>query len=416
MSDTKNPEHSTAMSSDEKGGELKRREVSRDSTTRSPASKKPCIPLKTPGDEMQDSADFIASGDSDDKQAVTKLKSTSRPPSPILVKNEGKWRKFVYDDLRNFQHSSIRYLWGDLRRDITQLVREWMPERYLWEDLSQESQKEISSWASNAKEHIENDKTSHPTALFEGWIFHLLYENLFSLECHEKWSSPDWAAFGQLRRIYSTHAENSGDADSPFNIRFHNWRHTSSRMLFDMHKDMHEDTWHTEPCRLFDILAEHLGPLFLSESRVRAPDQSSHERLEWLVYRAIKLDALMIHSLINLTMKMRDPVTGKVKDFPLVDRVLMVAPFANFDDSHVVDFIIEPRFTIYGYRGLPPRKVNWEDLEVYRSSVMISEGLGTGYARSYGEWNFHVATSKITGPAAGEDHDLSQPTGNSEAA
>ncbi|CAG9940373.1 unnamed protein product [Clonostachys rosea f. rosea IK726] len=412
MPDTKNPEHSTAISSDEKGGELKRREVSRDSTTRSPASKRPCIPINTPGDEMQDSVDSIASGDRDDKQAIMKLKSTSRPPPPILLKTESQWRKFAYGDLRDIRHSNIKQLWASLRRDTTGLVKEWMPERYVREDLSEESRKQISSWASNAKEHIENEQKDHPKALFEGWIFHLLHENLFSLDCHEKWSSPDWAMFGQLQRIFSNHAENSGDAGSPFNIRFHNWRHTSSGMLFDMHKD----AWHTEPGRLYNILAEHLGPLFLSKPRVRAPRQTSHKRLEWLVYRAIKLDALMIHSLISLTMKMRDPATGEVKDFPLVDRKLMIAQFANLGGSHVVDFIIEPQFTICGFEGLPPREDNWEDSEVYRSSLMISEGLGAGYATTHHEWVFCVAASQINGPAAGEDHDLPQPTENPEEA
>ncbi|VUC28500.1 unnamed protein product [Clonostachys rosea] len=411
MSDTKNPGYSTAMSSDEEDGELKRREVSRDSTMRSPASKRPCIPLNSPGNEIQDSADVVTSGDSDDKQAITKLESISRPPSPIPLKNEGKWRSFVYGDLRDIQQHGIKRLWSELRCDITLLVKEWMPERYLWEDLSEESRKEISSWASNAKGYIENDQKKYSSALFEAWIFHLLYENLFSLDCHEKWSSPDWAMFGQLQRIYSNHAESSGDADSPFNIRFHNWRHISSGMLFDMHKD----TWHTEPCRLYGILAGHLGPLFLSKSRVRAPDQTSHERLEWLLHTAIKLDALMIHSQISLTMKMRDPATGKVKDFPLVDSINMLAPFASFDGSHIVDFIAEPSFTITGYEGYRPRKDSWDDLKAYRSSIMVSIGVGAGYTTKYGEWNFHVATRKITGPAAGEDHDLPQPR-NTEGA
>ncbi|CAI6096730.1 unnamed protein product [Clonostachys chloroleuca] len=219
--------------------------------------------------------------------------------------------------------------------------------------------------------------------------------------------------FGELQRIYSKHAENSGDPDSPFNNRFHNLRHISPGMLFDMHND----TWHTEPRRLYKILADHLGPLFLSESRARAPDQTSHERLEWVVYRAIKLDALMIHSLISLTMKMRDPATGKVKDFPLVDRNLMIAPFANLDGSHIVDFIIEPQLTIRGYEGSRPMKHSWKDLVAYRSSAMISEGVGAGYATKYDEEQvFWVATSQITGPAAGEDHDLPQPTENLEGA
>lgn len=109
----------------------------------------------------------------------------------------------MYDRL-DLQHSLINGLVGDLNRDIGRLIKEWMPERYLWEDLSEESQKEISSWASNAKKHIENEAIKHPRALFRGWIFHLLYENLFSLDCHEKWSSPDWAMFGELQRIYSS--------------------------------------------------------------------------------------------------------------------------------------------------------------------------------------------------------------------
>jgi hypothetical protein len=162
------------------------------------------MPLNTPGDEMQDSADSIASGDRDDKQAIMKLKSTSRPPPPILLKTESQWRKFAYGDLRDIRHSNIKQLWASLRRDTTGLVKEWMPERYVWEDLSEESRKQISSWASNAKEHIENEQKDHPKALFEGWIFHLLHENLFSLDCHEKWSSPDWAMFGQLQRIFSS--------------------------------------------------------------------------------------------------------------------------------------------------------------------------------------------------------------------
>ncbi|CAH0020921.1 unnamed protein product [Clonostachys rhizophaga] len=412
MSDTKHPEYHTAASSDEKDGELKRREVSRDSTTRSPASKRPCIPLNTLGDEIQDgSADFITSGDSDDKHAITKLISTSRPPAPVLIQNESMWRKFVYDRL-DMQHSRVRDLWVSLRCNISYLVKEWMPERYLWEDLSEESQKEIGSWACNAKVHIEHDEKEHLNALFEGWIFHLLYENLFSRDCHDKWSSPDWTMFGQLQRIYSNHAENSDDADSPFNIRFHNWRRISSGMLFDMHKD----AWHTEPGRLYNILAKHLEPLFLSESRVRAPDKTSHEYLEWMVYEAIKLDALMINSPISLTMKMRDPATGKVNGFPLAGRKPMLAPFADLTYSHVVDFIYEPWFTIHGYQGSRPTKRNWKDLAAYRSSATISQGVGAGYAKIHHEWKFLVATSQITGPAAGEDHDLPQPTENPEEA
>lgn len=67
MSEPKNPEDSTAMPPDENDGELKRREASRDSSMRSPASKRPCIPLNTPGNEIRDSADFLTNGDSDDK-------------------------------------------------------------------------------------------------------------------------------------------------------------------------------------------------------------------------------------------------------------------------------------------------------------------------------------------------------------
>ncbi|CAG9979774.1 unnamed protein product [Clonostachys byssicola] len=391
-------------------GNLKRHASSHDSTS-SPASKRACILLDKPRDEIQDSVGFITSGDKDDKQAVTKIVSTSRPPPPNLLHNESWWRKFVYGRL-DFQHSRIREdSVASLRLDISQLVREWMPVRHLWEDLSEESRKEISSWASNAKKYIESNDKFYSNALFKGWIYHLLHENLFSLDCHEKWSSPDWAVFGQLQRIYSNHAENSEDADSPSNTRFHNWRRISSGMLFDMHKD----SWHTEPGRLYSILAKHLAPLFLSESRVKAPDHTPHESLEWLVYRAIRLDAQMIHSAISITIEMADPATGKVKDFPF-DRKQMLAPSADLTYSHVVDFIIEPRITIRGRQGLRPRKDDWKDLAAYRGSIRISEGVGVDYEKIHGQWKFLAATSQITGPAAGEDHDVPQPTETPEGA
>ncbi|CAH0058733.1 unnamed protein product [Clonostachys solani] len=348
----------TASSFDQQRAGMKR-EVPRDSRTRSPSPKRPCDSSAKVGAREPDGAESSGvyseehAGQEAGQAKVGQEDSESGTTSEWPIPDE-KFRARVYDEwhLRLHRPDTIYHgPWFDLRASIAKFAHDNFPPSYLWKDLSKENQAEIEVWASHAQEWMESSERLRSNLFFEAWIFRLLYDHLFSPECQDKWSCEMWKSYGQLQCSLGGHLDgpDSEDGmDSFFNICFHNWRSMSAEMILHVTGRR----WHTEPSRLKDILVERLGPL-ISDPRQPFPKKLD-ENLYELVHFAIELDLLMIYSTLWLKLEMKVPNTGVIKDFAYDykdiathGRFYSPSKAAN-SITQKVDFISQPSFAIFG--------------------------------------------------------------------
>ena len=89
--------------------------------------------------------------------------------------------------------------WGSLEFEIGKFVTHCLPARISWDSLSSDTQDKIKVWAPKAKEYIE-DEMFGCARLIEAWVWRILYDNLLSPDCADKWCGEHWADYGKLRR------------------------------------------------------------------------------------------------------------------------------------------------------------------------------------------------------------------------
>ncbi|KPM41277.1 hypothetical protein AK830_g5314 [Neonectria ditissima] len=262
-------------------------------------------------------------------------------PFPFHEQNE-RWRESLFFD--EHAGASIDHTtWGPFICDVVRFVDHCLPRRASWNSLGIEIQGKIQRWAGNKGErYIEDERASGVGAetLCDAWVWRLLYDNLFSPNCTDKWFGEHWVAYGKLRlalRGHITHADNS------LSRSYHSWRYTSARMLYAVYGG------HSDPKRLKGILRQELGQLI----QIRGADpESVEEYLDKLVAAAISIDLQVEVSKDNIWFEMHDPETQKLSGFIYKDSATVESgsAFRNFDElnGRPVDFIRSPAIWIYG--------------------------------------------------------------------
>lgn len=189
----------------------------------------------------------------------------------------------------------------------------------------------LLTWAPDFKEYIASRKSSENACqdFCYVWIWHILFENLFSNDCLDKWKDGAWADFGSLLRNLQRKSDMPSaprlsshlpdhvltgafppahveQRDNEFTFTFFSWKHSSVHMLHMLHDS------HSDPSRLKNIIRPHFESLVPVE--VLQSDMVE-EMLSRLVEKAIEIDLLILAARWDIKIEMLDPETGKPHSF-----------------------------------------------------------------------------------------------------
>ena len=92
------------------------------------------------------------------------------------------------------------HLWDASQTEVNRFLFYCLPHSARWDSLDEESQTKIKAWAPKAERFISVPSIGGGMALFEGWVWRILYDNLLSQDCDDKWNGEHWAAFGKTNR------------------------------------------------------------------------------------------------------------------------------------------------------------------------------------------------------------------------
>ncbi|KAK7421379.1 hypothetical protein QQX98_002273 [Neonectria punicea] len=239
-------------------------------------------------------------------------------------------------------YTNIEGCWDCLSIDVSRFVYLAFPQEGVsWDSLNADTQNRISKWAGNkGKEYIEGGSLAHePETLLVSWIWRILYDNLLSPACTDKWFGESWAAYGKLR---SELREQITDVDNSFTRSYHNWRYTSARMLSMLHGP------HTDPERLKRIIKDEVGQLIQVD---RAGSERVYDTLDELVETAVTLDFLVEVVKKNISFEMHHPETRELSGFIYKEgdaRMEVQLSDPDLVDGRPVDFIRRPAMRQYG--------------------------------------------------------------------
>ncbi|TPX17586.1 uncharacterized protein E0L32_012120 [Thyridium curvatum] len=243
----------------------------------------------------------------------------------------------------------IHIAWGHADHYIGILAHRLAALSMGWEALKPADQKYLSSWAANAKGHM--DKLTGNKELLEAWIWHILWDRLFSPECDDKWHGEQWAAYG---KICSYLRGRTTRIDNSFTRCFHNWRWSTTHMLSAMHGS------HVDPAWLCTILRGELSGLF----KYSDPDRFDEDLLN-AAEAAIRLDKYIQGCKHDITLFMAHPETGTSFGFRCDARGSKLMQTWEqeqdprdraYDDpaGSLVDFIQRPGVKTYGKQEVCP--------------------------------------------------------------
>ncbi|KAI9158073.1 hypothetical protein HJFPF1_06062 [Paramyrothecium foliicola] len=170
-----------------------------------------------------------------------------------------------------------------------------------WNLLDDDLQAQLLAWAPSAPKLLNSKATFY--VFIKAWCWRLLYDNLFSPECSEKWCGEFWAAYG---KVFATlKASCTGNSDDHFARSFHAWGHLSAKMLYMKHG------YHTSADYLRDKIIQGFGPMI----DVLIPDFDYY--IGALVRTAIRLDFAIQSHRAHFEFVIHDPDTKKLHGFPV---------------------------------------------------------------------------------------------------
>lgn len=287
--------------------------------------------------------------------------------------------------------------WGTLEDWIMRVANIAFPVKCRWQQLDNATKAKLTAICPKAAIFVEKKQWSNARELFEAFIWRILYDNLFSPQCSDKWAGETWASFGRVDRSVRrklktafrsqfqtlTFAGRVVNMDNAFSIAYHHSRTASYRMLYALHGP------HTYPDRLAEILQRNLEPFTeehlyaygaeLDSDQEPYPDSSDSsnsgepqrpirqvhqdrtvdlkERISKLCKIAVKIDTLMVSSKVNITMDLNDLATGQAHGFPFTeDRMKLNAlggprTYARESaEGKSVDFVCTPLVRSWGSR------------------------------------------------------------------
>ncbi|KAM5350971.1 hypothetical protein ACJ41O_003694 [Fusarium nematophilum] len=264
------------------------------------------------------------------------------PPGLLSVIETKRWNHEAFQNMYSMDH--IRDLmWEDLDINISRFAGACLPGTPVsWEGLDAETQDRIKRWAPAARAYFEDVVTTK--VVMKSWVWRIIFDNLFSPNCRDKWLGQHWADFDNLRRSLQ---ENVTNEEKGFVHAFHDWRYLTARMLYAT-KGPHSDA-----DRLKKILVTELDPVIkLRNQEAEIVD----EYLAIVVDKAMEMDLRLLAQKANVSVEMHDPATGKLWGFPYKhDPAIMIsAPDYRTHRKSLegfrVDFISSPRMISHGER------------------------------------------------------------------
>lgn len=82
---------------------------------------------------------------------------------------------------------------------VQYFIAQCLPEDLSWEDLDTETQNRLKEWAPEAEQYVADLTTCGGLSqLLLAWVWRILFYNLFSADCDDKWAGEAWAGFGKM--------------------------------------------------------------------------------------------------------------------------------------------------------------------------------------------------------------------------
>ncbi|KAI9155627.1 hypothetical protein HJFPF1_08214 [Paramyrothecium foliicola] len=246
------------------------------------------------------------------------------------------------------------------------------PKTYPWDQLSDTNKAQLSSWVSNPKRYIEGNGTGSGRCFFAACVHHFLYDNLFSIQCLEKWRGEDWFLFGKVQATLRSGVDHEDD----FAVFYHNARHLHAGYLLQHwgpHTDIRKlgELFHQQ----FDFLLVH-GPYGMAKTR---------EAVARMIKKAAQVDLRLLGAQRDMTMQLWDRASGKVKDFPFkleegsrIDR--RKRNQLKSIEGRMVDYISAPRIQFWGIKMIAEQEQlpEWADVDIHGCGDFINS-LGSFY-------------------------------------
>ncbi|VUC26384.1 unnamed protein product [Clonostachys rosea] len=295
---------------------------------------------------------------------------------PRVLSEEGRLKAFgSEDEMQSWAHGAFlsgseydlhTQIWDDLSHNIQIFVRYVFPPKCMWHLVDDSVKTQLLAISPRAAEFCEDPESRGCWWLFGAWIWRILYDNLFSLACTDKWAGADWAAFGCLVKSLGEKMEIASNAKT---YTYHVGRHHMARIIYLHHGP------HTYPERLKRIILKTIMPIARlcdhKENRVALPElppnykpkqqkRTFEHALDDMVKDAIEADFSIVASPHDTRIEMHNPETGSNHGFIFEYGASMEAHFPphNQDNGIPVDFILRPMLRTYGqlkYLHLPSR-------------------------------------------------------------
>ncbi|CAG9951828.1 unnamed protein product, partial [Clonostachys rosea f. rosea IK726] len=200
------------------------------------------------------------------------------------------------------------------------------------------------------------------------WVWRILYDNLLSPDCTDKWSTEGWAHLGSFHQ--SLRKGGLPDESNAFTHAYHAAKFWSVRMAYMRFGP------HTSVERLEKVILDEFLPMMKlrnhPENQIELTDSESasepdidpetglyskvNELLSKVTQTAVDMDLWILASGKNVRVDFRDPETGKVSGFPY--KPDSMSPLNNLIRTSArpaigapVDLVVEPLLRSFGERA-----------------------------------------------------------------
>ncbi|CAG9981860.1 unnamed protein product [Clonostachys byssicola] len=244
-------------------------------------------------------------------------------------------------------------IWDDLATQVQFFVKLIFPPKCSWNLVGDDIKAQLLAISPRAADLCEDPEYKGCWLIFEAWIWRILYENLFSLKCRDKWSSSEWTTFGCLREFLDEHIENESN---PKTDAYHAGRHNMARAIY-----LRQGS-HTCPDRLRLIIMEAIQPIAIYRYHPDNPVSSPNlvpgyktrttrgpfeDALSEMVRLAIEADFNIVVSQHDIRIEMDDPGTGNNHGYDSRPRPSMETHVPS-DNEHNGISIVRPMLRTYG--------------------------------------------------------------------
>lgn len=139
-----------------------------------------------------------------DDMGPSASQESSHPPPPANAEEEKRWNDEIFDDHNTkWVGTIVNSHFGTLEKRIYSYINAAFPyaSECRWDSLSSEIKSELRQLTSKAELYLGNTLFDVANHLYQAWIYQLLFDNLFSADCADKWAGKEWIAFGNLDKI-----------------------------------------------------------------------------------------------------------------------------------------------------------------------------------------------------------------------